>query len=476
MKKVFLLIFIFAFAVLSCENPFVTAFLPEIENADDAGNAGNTDNTGGARNVTGISVKAQPALLSYTHGGTLDLSGLVVTIAYSDETSGDVALGSFESFGITTAPADGASLSRVSHNGNPVTVILDGELSGVTDSLAVAKADPGYTAPSGLIANYGDTLADVILPSGWEWDSPSDSAGNTGIRQHDATFTPADAVNYNLVNIQLAVTVTNITGITVKTQPELAYTHGGTLDLSGLVVTAAFSDTPDQDIAFADFAVFGITAVPADGSTLSHTLHDGEPVTVKRGELSDTTDNLAVAKAEPDYTAPSGLTAYEGNTLADVTLPNGWAWDNPTASVGNTGIRQHYATFTPDDPANFNAVNIQLAVAVKGPQTVNISFPQITGEPLIWAGGEEGANRTITILRGNVLTLELDEPEQYGSIDWLLNPEEGGSISGGRGHIFIFTPPERFDYTESEVFTLTLMVEKDDAPYNRTVRIQVTEE
>ena len=43
---------------------------------------------------------------------------------------------------------------------------------------------------------------------------------------------------------------------------------------------------------------------------------------------------FVVAKATPTYTVPTGLTAKYGQTLADVTLPDGWSWMDSSESVG----------------------------------------------------------------------------------------------------------------------------------------------
>lgn len=43
---------------------------------------------------------------------------------------------------------------------------------------------------------------------------------------------------------------------------------------------------------------------------------------------------FVVAKATPTYTVPTGLTAKYGQTLADVTLPDGWSWTDSSESVG----------------------------------------------------------------------------------------------------------------------------------------------
>lgn len=71
-----------------------------------------------------------------------------------------------------------------------------------------------------------------------------------------------------------------------------------------------------------------------------------------------------IAKAEPIVTAPQNLMATYGQTLADITLSDGWAWNNPDEPVGTVGTQTHKATFTPTDTANYKTVEKELAVTV----------------------------------------------------------------------------------------------------------------
>ena len=76
---------------------------------------------------------------------------------------------------------------------------------------------------------------------------------------------------------------------------------------------------------------------------------------------------FVVAKATPTYTVPTGLTAKYGQTLADVTLPDGWSWMDSSESVGgaSTAAKTFQAKFTPKDTENYNTVeNIELEVTV----------------------------------------------------------------------------------------------------------------
>ena len=88
--------------------------------------------------------------------------------------------------------------------------------------------------------------------------------------------------------------------------------------------------------------------------------------------------DVTIAKATPDYTVPTGLTATYGNTLNDVTLPDGWAWDAPDTAVGNVGNNTFSATYTPSDTTNYNTVTENL--------TVTVSAKDITGAVITLGG------------------------------------------------------------------------------------------
>jgi hypothetical protein len=62
-----------------------------------------------------------------------------------------------------------------------------------------------------------------------------------------------------------------ITGITIKTEPtKIIYAAGETLDLSGLEVTLAKSDSSTEDVALDNFAAQGITTAPQNGAVLNN--------------------------------------------------------------------------------------------------------------------------------------------------------------------------------------------------------------
>ena len=85
------------------------------------------------------------------------------------------------------------------------------------------------------------------------------------------------------------------------------------------------------------------------------------------GSFTTACVKFQVLRAIPTYTKPTGLTAIYGQTLADVTLPDGWSWMNSSESVGSasTAAKKFMAKFTPADTTNYNTVeDIELEVTV----------------------------------------------------------------------------------------------------------------
>ena len=74
-----------------------------------------------------------------------------------------------------------------------------------------------------------------------------------------------------------------------------------------------------------------------------------------------------ITQATPTYTVPTGLTAKYGQTLADISLPDGWAWMDSTLSVGDVSdaAKTFKVKFTPTDTNNYKTVkNIKVSVTV----------------------------------------------------------------------------------------------------------------
>ena len=62
--------------------------------------------------VSAIAIKSQPSKLTYSHGDALDLTGMEVTLTYSDGQTEDVAAANFSTNGVTASPAHGIPLEH----------------------------------------------------------------------------------------------------------------------------------------------------------------------------------------------------------------------------------------------------------------------------------------------------------------------------------------------------------------------------
>ena len=102
-----------------------------------------------------------------------------------------------------------------------------------------------------------------------------------------------------------------------------------------------------------------VTAISAGTTDISCSLSGDS----KAGGTASCT--VTVAKTDPAYTLPvlNAVTYAPNQTLANIKLPSGWTWDNP--SIVPTVSNQGYpATFTPSDTGKYNTVKKNLSLTV----------------------------------------------------------------------------------------------------------------
>ena len=139
--------------------------------------------------------------------------------------------------------------------------------------------------------------------------------------------------------------------------------------------------------------------------------------------------NVTIAKATPDYTVPTGLTATYGNTLNDVTLPDDWSWNDPdTTSVGNVGSNTFSATYTPSDTTNYNTVTKNLAVTVSAK---GITGAEITlGDVLTYTGQEQTQQIDSVTVDGLTVTYTVTGNTATDAGDYTLTISGTGNFTG----------------------------------------------
>ena len=155
-----------------------------------------------------------------------------------------------------------------------------------------------------------------------------------------------------------------------------------------------------------------------------------------KGEL---TTEFVIEKAAPDYVIPADLTATYGDTLADVALPEGFAWEDDTQSVGNAGTNTFMVTFTPEDTNNYEII-----------ENISISIPVDKADPIVTPlliGTE--------FFEGDVLPeITVSDDSTLGWIEWAADVE---FLEAGENILeWHYTPEDTDNYNE---MTGTMIIE-----------------
>ena len=299
------------------------------------------------------------------------------------------------------------------------------EISGEGDSAGEKGTglpqDAGVYTVTANFAEDIDVVNKVCFPQGTaEFTVTVEKADYdmSGISFNDATYT------YDGSEKTLTIAGTLPDGVSVE------YTTNSLIDAGSVEVTASFTgDTANYNaiadmtatltVEKADYDMSGISFNDAtytyDGSEktlmIAGTLPDGVSVeyttnsltdagsvevtasftgdTANYNAIADMTAILTVERAAPTYTLPEDLTATEGDTLADVALPDGWSWTDDTLSVGEAGDNSFAAVYTPADTVNYDTAQVQLTI------TVSAAAEDIGTEP-----GEEdegGCNGSVSV-------------------------------------------------------------------------------
>ncbi len=178
----------------------------------------------------------------------------------------------------------------------------------------------------------------------------------------------------------------NIPEITYEGDCKSFGSHTASIMIGGVTASVSFTITEcphesytDGDCDHCDYVCTHSTMTYNDNGDDTHTKNC--PVCqYSASENHDHTNGKCVCgkKATPTYTAPAGLTATYGQTLAEISLPAGFSWqDVETTNVGNVGGRTFKVTFTPDDTENYDAVtDIEVTITVeKATPTVSLTSP-----------------------------------------------------------------------------------------------------
>ncbi len=233
----------------------------------------------------------------------------------------------------------------------PVYSITIGELEGGTITASPMKARPGKDITLTIVPDTGKQLKAGTLMY------------NDTVIEGTTFIMPAKNVTITAIFEDIPVTLESIV---VTTQPDkTTYTVGEALDLTGLVITAIYSD--DSTIEVTDY-----TTLPAEGSTLEEEGTVSVEISYTEGDVTKNTSfDVEVIPEEP--TGPAVL-----ESIAVTTPPN-----KTTYTVGETldlaGL-VITATFSDDSTATVVATEYTTTpdsgstLSTEGPVTVEVSY------------------------------------------------------------------------------------------------------
>ena len=213
-----------------------------------------------------------------------------------------------------------------------------------TLTLKVAQKTPTFTKPI-VVANAGQLLEEVKLPElsngKFVWNNEKESVGEVGTHTFTATFIPNDTTNYKTVSdVEVTVEVgkalpefeipTNLTATYQDTLESVKLPEGFTWDNEKQVLSSVGKHT------------YTATFTPAD--TNNFAIVTNIEITVQVNKKKGETITIPTLQE---------ITYDENLTLANISLPEGWTWDNPSIvpTVDNNGYK---ATYTPEDATNYD--------------------------------------------------------------------------------------------------------------------------
>ena len=195
------------------------------------------------------------------------------------------------------------------------------------------------------------------LPDGVTVTYEGNGKVNAGEYTVTATFT-GDSANYNAIpdmtaKLTIAKAVYDMSDITFE---DGSFTYDGqahSLVISGTLPTGVSVTYAGNDKTNAGEYTVTATFVGDYDNYIA---------------IPDITATLTIAKAAPAYTAPTDLTVVAEGTLADIALPDGWAWKDGTVRLTETGEYKAVAVYTAADTANYNPVEVELTITVLEPE------------------------------------------------------------------------------------------------------------
>ena len=268
--------------------------------------------------LTGIKVKTHPAKTDYKTGEELDLSGMVLTATYSDGSTKDITDTTQFTVSGYDKNKEGSQTITVTYEGKTAEfqVMVTEESLPVTLTGIKVKTHPAKTD-----YKTGEELdlSGMVLTATYSDGSTKDITDTTQFtvsgydknKEGSQTIT----VTYEGKTAEFQVMVTEeslpvtLTGIKVKTHPaKTDYKTGEELDLSGMVLTATYSDGSTKDITdTTQFTVSGYDKNKEGSQTITVT-YEGKTAEfqVKVTKVNTTKKVSSIRTASASYKIAAG--------------------------------------------------------------------------------------------------------------------------------------------------------------------------
>ena len=238
-------------------------------------------------------------------------------------------------------------------------------------TVTVEPAMPDYVIPTNITAVYGQTLSQIILPSGWTWNTPNALIEAVEQQTHSATY--IRTVNYLPVTRNITITVTiPVTGVTLTTTSmilDVGYTQA-------LTATFVPANATNQSVTW------------ASNNTAVATVYNGLITAVGQG-----TATITVRTVDGGHEATCNVTVFDPNFF---NVSNATEWNDVinTINAGGNG-RSYTINITGDFSLPGRTTNTfnptGLTVTIQGNRTIFLSLG--TQGNLL----RIGANQTVVI-------------------------------------------------------------------------------
>lgn len=263
----------------------------------------------------------------------------------------------------------------------------------------IEKAESLATPPNAVSAIYGQKLDEISLTDGWGWRTPDAYVGAAGQQQHEAVMPETDNYKEKVSSVEVKVAAKVLTESMVNLEYTETEYDGTEKYPIVAVIDGDLETSGSYDVAYQENLKVGAATVIVTGKnnyrgeiiknfTITegvikeehvlvngsytydgtqqkpelavviggHGLVEGIDYDVAYGEnihagqeagfvtvtgkgmyIGTVEKRFAIQKAENPVEVPGEVEAVYGQSLSSISLPDGWGWRTPDASVGNAG-------------------------------------------------------------------------------------------------------------------------------------------